>query len=428
MTSRPLACDIFCTVVDNFGDIGVAWRLARQLAAEYKWSVRLWVDDLTTFAQLAPGLDSARRWQRHGDIVVEHWGEPLGEQETLQIADVVIETFGCDLPAAYLAAMADRSSAPVWINFDYLSAEDWVRDFHLRPSPHPRLPLIKWFFFPGLGLHTGGVLIERSLATERATFQSDPSARHALFDALGIPMPVADTTVVSLFAYENPAVASLLQQWRESPTPVLALVPVGRIGPQIAQFLDLPRFDASVRETRGALSIHALPFVDHPTYDRLLWSCDLNFVRGEDSFVRAQLAGRPFVWHIYPQHDDAHLPKLEAALARYGRNVDAPAARALQRLWHMWNGVSAPADGPCADHADHDPARGLLTRTPPSDVPVAAGSAREPARDLGPQDHWQSFLRYRVALDARARDWLADLEAPGHVAANLAEFVESRLK
>jgi uncharacterized repeat protein (TIGR03837 family) len=388
MTSRPLACDIFCTVVDNFGDIGVAWRLARQLASDYTWSVRLWVDDLTTFARLAPGLDPARRWQRLGDIVVEHWGEPLGEQENLQIADVVIETFGCDLPPAYLAAMAEREPAPVWINFDYLSAEDWVGDFHLRPSPHPRLPLTKWFFFPGLGSHTGGVLIERSLAVQRAAFQSDPAARNALFDTLGIPIPAAGTTIVSLFAYENPFVTNLLEQWRQSPTPVLALVPVGRIGPEVARFLDLPQFDANVRETRGALTIHALPFVDHLTYDRLLWSCDLNFVRGEDSFVRAQLAGRPFVWHIYPQQDDAHLPKLEAALALYARDLEPPAAQALQRLWHDWNGAAKSV----------------------------------------PQDHWRAFLHHRAALDRRASDWLGELEAPGHVAANLAEFVESRLK
>jgi uncharacterized repeat protein (TIGR03837 family) len=402
MTSRPLACDIFCTVVDNFGDIGVAWRLARQLAADYAWSVRLWVDDLTTFAKLAPGLDPARRWQRHGDIVVEHWGEPLGEQETLQIADVVIETFACVLPPAYLAAMAQRSPAPVWINFDYLSAEDWVGDFHLRPSPHPRLPLTKWFFFPGLGTHTGGVLIERSLAAERTAFQADHAERDALFDTLGVPLPPAGTTIVSLFAYENPSVTSLLEQWRHSPTPVLVLVPVGRIGPELARFLDIPRFDAGIRATRGALTVHALPFVDHRTYDRLLWSCDLNFVRGEDSFVRAQLAGRPFVWHIYPQNDDAHLPKLEAALALYARDVDPLAAQALQRLWHMWNGMDKPDGG--------------------------AGAAPEHGDGAGTADHWRAFLRHRAALDARARAWLVELAAPGHVAANLAEFAESRLK
>ena len=49
-------------------------------------------------------------------------------------------------------------------------------------------------------------------------------------------------------------------------------------------------------------------------FDHLLWACDLNFVRGEDSLVRALWAGQPFVWQIYPQHDDAHHAKLEAFL------------------------------------------------------------------------------------------------------------------
>src|SRR6202000_2634845 len=110
-------------------------------------------------------------------------------------------------------------------------------------------------------------------------------------------------------------VGDLLGEWRDGEAPVLALVPVGRIGPDVARFLEIGAFDASVRETRGNLTVQALPFVDHDTYDQILWACDWNFVRGEDSFVRAQLAARPFVWHIYPQGDDAHLPKLDAALS-----------------------------------------------------------------------------------------------------------------
>ncbi len=44
--NKPITCDIFCAVVDNYGDIGVCWRLARQLAHEHGMTVRLWVDDL----------------------------------------------------------------------------------------------------------------------------------------------------------------------------------------------------------------------------------------------------------------------------------------------------------------------------------------------------------------------------------------------
>jgi uncharacterized repeat protein (TIGR03837 family) len=61
----------------------------------------------------------------------------------------------------------------------------------------------------------------------------------------------------------------------------------------------------------------------------------LNLVRGEDSFVRAQWAGKPFVWHIYPQHDDAHHAKLEAFMAR------AALPQPWRTVWRGWNGLAA---------------------------------------------------------------------------------------
>ncbi|WP_455776520.1 elongation factor P maturation arginine rhamnosyltransferase EarP, partial [Burkholderia stabilis] len=158
---EPIACDLFCTVIDNFGDIGVCWRVARQLAHEHGWQVRLFVDDLSTFARLLPGVDPDAERQTVDAIVIEHWHAQAGD--ALDIADVVIEAFACELPGAYLAAMARRARPPVWINLEYLSAEDWVADFHLRPSPHPRYPLLKTFFFPGLSAGTGGVLKEHDL-------------------------------------------------------------------------------------------------------------------------------------------------------------------------------------------------------------------------------------------------------------------------
>ncbi len=162
--------DLFCNVVDNFGDIGVSWRLARQLAAEHGASVRLWVDDLVVFRRLAPTLDAGADVQLLGGIEVRRWFTPFPAVEP---ADVVVETFGCELPASYVEAMAARARPPVWINLEYLSAEPWVGGCHGLPSPHPRLPLTKYFFFPGFAPGTGGVLFERGLAGRRLAFQSD---------------------------------------------------------------------------------------------------------------------------------------------------------------------------------------------------------------------------------------------------------------
>jgi uncharacterized repeat protein (TIGR03837 family) len=380
-----IACDIFCAVIDNFGDIGVCWRLARQLAAEHDWQVRVLVDDLHAFQKLCPTLSVDRARQKVEGIVVEHWHEPAHAGDTLKIADVVIEAFGCELPPVYVAGMAQRERAPVWLNLEYLSAEDWVADFHLRPSPHPRFPLTKTFFFPGLGAGTGGVLKERGLDAARTAFAASPDARDAWWrNTAGAPPPSRDATVISLFAYENPAVDSLLEQWRDSTGEIVLLVPEGRISGAVARFFGLPAFAAGSHARRGNLTAHALAFTDQPGYDRLLWASDINFVRGEDSFVRAQWAARPFVWHIYPQADDAHLPKLDAALAHYAGPLPARARAALARFWHAWNGVGKP--------------------------------------------DWADFQRHRAAFEARAAKWAGELASVGDLAGNLAEFAKSQLK
>lgn len=380
---EPIACDLFCTVIDNFGDIGVCWRVARQLAHEHGWQVRLFVDDLRTFARLLPGVDPDAGRQTVDGIVIEHWHAEVGD--ALEIADVVIEAFACELPGVYLAAMARRARRPVWINLEYLSAEDWVADFHLRPSPHPRYPLLKTFFFPGLSDGTGGVPKEHDLDARRTAFETDAAARAAWWQrATGGAPPAPGTTVVSLFAYENPAVDALLAQWRDGPSPVIALVPAGRVSPAVARFFGVESFGAGAHASSGNLVAHGLAFVPQADYDPLLWVADINFVRGEDSFVRAQWARKPLVWHIYPQADDVHLPKLDAALAHLSAGLaDAPRA-ALERFWHAWNGVGTP--------------------------------------------DWADFLQHRAALDANAVRWADTLAAVGDLAGKLAEYAKSQLK
>ena len=386
--SPPPACDLFCRVVDNFGDVAVCWRVARQLAGERGWTVRLLVDDLSTFARLCPAVDPTAARQTVDGVDIEHWSPSSGTEAAQRLADVVVEAFACDVPDAYLAAMAQRDPKPVWINLEYLSGEDWVADFHLRASPHPRLPLIKHFFFPGLGAGTGGVVKERGLDDARRAFVAPDVARSAFWNALLGAEPPPDATVVSLFGYENPAVDALFAAWRDGDAPVVCVVPEGRLSGAAARFAGVPRLGAGVSARRGKLTLHGAPFTDQPRYDRLLWACDLNFVRGEDSFVRAQWAERPFVWHIYPQADDAHLPKLDAALTHYAAGLDAEARRALADFWHAWN--SSPRGGAAPD--------------------------------------WPRFWRHRTAFAQRAASWAHELAGLGNLVDNLADFSESRLK
>ena len=155
--------DIFCTVIDNFGDIGICWRLARQLTQDHHQVVRLWVDDLISFSCIAPDVNPEIQQQVVLGVDIRHWQCVFVEVEP---AEVVIEAFACELPDAYVATLLQAKKQPVWINLEYLSAELWVAQYHGLPSPHPRIPLIKTFFFPGFVQGTGGLIREKNLIAQ----------------------------------------------------------------------------------------------------------------------------------------------------------------------------------------------------------------------------------------------------------------------
>jgi uncharacterized repeat protein (TIGR03837 family) len=339
--TKPARWDIFCKVVDNFGDAGVCWRLARQLAAEHALDVTLWLDDLAPLARIAPGIDPARESQRVSGVMARRWAQSF---EGIPAADVVVEAFGCGLPEPYLAAMAERRSAPVWFVLEYLSAEDWVEEAHALPSPHPRLPLSRRFWFPGFTPKTGGLLRERGLADARDAFRRDDAATRAFWSSLEMPPIASEEMRVSLFCYPNPQLPALLDAWANGDAPVTCVVPEGVAVDALDRWSggNVPRPGSPL--VRGSLAVHAIPFLAQDEYDRLLWLCTLNFVRGEDSFVRAQWAGHPFVWHIYPQGENAHWGKLDAFVDRYAAGLSPASAVALRRVWQSWNGV--PGEGP----------------------------------------------------------------------------------
>ncbi|MFB4381302.1 elongation factor P maturation arginine rhamnosyltransferase EarP [Pseudomonas sp. LR-1a] len=323
--------DIFCRVVDNYGDIGVPWRLARQLVAEQGAEVRLWVDDLAALARICPQADVDSDCQLLSGVEVRHWAQAW---QTVEPADVVIEAFACELPTEYVAAMATREAPVLWLNLEYLSAESWVEGCHGLPSMQGN-GLQKFFFFPGFTAGTGGLLRERGLLAARDRLQGDAGARIEFLGSMGIS-PVAGARLISLFAYENAALAGWLDTLAGADTPTHLLVPEGRILGDLQRWAGSPLMLGEVMQ-RGALSVQLLPFMQQEQYDALLWCCDLNLVRGEDSFVRAQWAARPLVWHIYPQQEDAHWEKLEAFMALYCQGLSSEAEAALRAVWRAWN-------------------------------------------------------------------------------------------
>lgn len=323
--------DIFCSVVDNYGDIGVTWRLARQLVTEHGLAVRLWVDDLTAFAHLCPTLDPQLAIQQQAGVEVRHWPRAW---QPVDVPDVVIEAFACNLPDQYVGAMASRERRPLWLNLEYLSAEDWVAGCHGLPSPQSG-GLQKFFFFPGFVEGTGGLLREADLLAERDRLQADEEAQAAFLARLGVARQ-AQAQLISLFTYENTGLGEWLDVLSNAEQPTQLLVPQGRILADVQAWLGA-LLAAGDRCQRGNLELQVLPFMAQADYDRLLWCCGFNAVRGEDSFIRAQWAGRPLLWHIYRQEEGAHWDKLHAFLALYRLGLSASADAALVKLWTAWN-------------------------------------------------------------------------------------------
>ncbi|WP_340051899.1 elongation factor P maturation arginine rhamnosyltransferase EarP [Pseudomonas proteolytica] len=324
--------DIFCSVVDNYGDIGVTWRLARQLAAEHACVVRLWVDDLRAFERMCPEVDVQLDQQWQEGVDVRHWSQDWAPTPA---ADVVIAAFACQLPHDYMEAMAGCEHSPLWMNLDYLSAEEWVVGCHGLPSVKFK-GVQKYFFFPGFRPGTGGLLREAGLIERRQAFQRDLQGRQQFLQGLGV-FPAKGARLMSLFAYENAGLASWLDVLAADGQATHLLVPEGRILGDVQRWLGVEALAAGDIHLRGALTVQVLAFVRQEQYDRLLWCCDFNAVRGEDSFVRAQWAGRPLLWHIYRQDEDIHLDKLDAFLALYTQALSAPAKAALIALWQAWN-------------------------------------------------------------------------------------------
>lgn len=223
--------EIFCSVVDNYGDIGVTWRLARQLAAEHGQAVRLWVDEPQAFARICPRADPAAHVQCLDGVEVRAWGRPWAP---VAAADVVIEAFACEVPEAHRQAMRERKRPSL--------AEPGVPECRGMDRQLPRIAVaagvraFKYFFFPGFREPSGGLLREAGLLERRRRFQASVSAQDEFLASLGVRRKVGER-LISLFAYENPALPGWLEQLRDARQPSLLLVPEGRVLADVADWL-----------------------------------------------------------------------------------------------------------------------------------------------------------------------------------------------
>ena len=380
----PQSWDVFCRVVDNFGDAAVCWRLARQLAQEHRGRVRLFIDDLSRLQALVPEIVERQRQEIAG-VEVRCFDDAALD---ITPADVMIEAFGCGVPEAYLCRTAQSAANTIWIVLEYLSAESWVASHHGLPSPHPRFPIERYFVFPGFVAGTAGLLREQDLFAKRDAFRA--ADRAAFWRSLGHHTENESATTVSVFAYSNAPLGDWLRAVEHGPHSTVVVVPAAETGSAALSYFGLGSVPAERVVRRGSLEVRFIPFLEQDRYDALLWSCDINFVRGEDSFIRAQWAARPFVWNIYPQQDGAHSRKLQAFLELYCAQLPPAEGRVAADMMQAWN------------------------QTGGSEVSIRSA--------------WGAFHEHHLNLRRFGTAWCDWIAKPGTLTANLAAFCAAKLK
>ncbi|MCD6680356.1 MAG: elongation factor P maturation arginine rhamnosyltransferase EarP [Burkholderiaceae bacterium] len=336
-----LAARVLCRVVDNFGDAGVCWRFVRQLAREHGWRMRLTIDrpDLLERLGAQPEADAGR-----GAIVVEHWAGDAATRPHDE--DILVSAFGAEPPPGLRAALAGAPRRPLWVQLEYLSAEEWVSSHHGLRSKKPRDGAVEHFYYPGFDARSGGLLREAGLFAARDAFVTG-GARRAWLATRGIA-PDPEERIATLFCYPQAPVVCWFRLLRTGPTRWRVLVPEGVADAALARhFGRAPAVGQVLHD--AMLTVQRVPFLSQDEYDRLLWSADLNLVRGEDSWVRAQWAARPFLWQPYRQEEGVHLRKLRAFLHRLqgcGEIDAAMLAWSGEGDWECaWRAFDAQFDG-----------------------------------------------------------------------------------
>lgn len=303
----------------------MCWRLCTQLA-NLGHKVRLWIDDASALHWMAP----------EGAVgVTIHTWEDAKNAVCTPSSEVVIEAFGCEITPEFIAKniinKSDKSKKIPWINLEYLSAESYVERYHALPSlimSGTAAGYTRWFFYPGFTPKTGGLLREHDLLKQQAAFDLQ-----AWRSSHGIS---PTSQAIALFCYEPSALAAWLAAL-DAQTHLL--VTPGRTANAVKNCIssnthtESPDIHKNIKHDQSHPQVSYLDFVDQKKFDEMLWACDLNMVRGEDSLARALWAGQALVWHIYPQEDQAHHAKLIAFLDW----LKAPPS--LRQFHLVWNGI-----------------------------------------------------------------------------------------
>ena len=284
--------DIFCQVIDNYGDVGVAYRLAREFKRVYPNKKLRFVINKTEELNLI---------RKSEDIEIILYKDISKIENS---ADLIIESFGCEIPKKYMHKALKNSK--LIINLEYFSAEKWVDDFHLQES-FLGGNLKKYFFIPGLSEKSGGILLDNEFLERKKKVEAN---KEYYLKKFGIKEKY--DLIGSVFSYEK-NFGSLIEELKKLGKKIILLMLSEKTQKNFIKYFDNGNNYDKIKFVK-------LPFFTYDKYEELLALCDFNLVRGEDSFVRALLLGKPFLWHIYPQDENTHIKKLESFLEKYCPN------------------------------------------------------------------------------------------------------------
>ena len=284
--------DIFCQVIDNYGDVGVAYRLAREFKRVYPNKKLRFVINQTEELNLI---------RKSEDIEIILYKDISKIENS---ADLIIESFGCEIPKKYMDKALKNSK--LIINLEYFSAEKWVDDFHLQES-FLGGNLKKYFFIPGLSEKSGGILLDNEFLERKKKVEAN---KEYYLEKFGIKEKY--DLIGSVFSYEK-NFDSLIEELKKLGKKIILLILSEKTQKNFIKYFDNNNYYDKIKFVK-------LPFFTYNKYEELLALCDFNLVRGEDSFVRALLLGKPFLWHIYPQDENTHIEKLESFLEKYCSN------------------------------------------------------------------------------------------------------------
>ena len=309
--------DVFCEIIDNFGDIGVVYRISKELKKIFQnVRIRIVLNRLEEFKAINKKVKDTDYQEIDGLICVteKYVKENI---ETFGVSDVFIEAFGCNVPEEYVKQAKENSK--LWINLEYLSGEKWIEDFHLCESLIDSKTLKKIFFMPGFSEKSGGVIIDSGFL-ERMKYGKEN--RDEVFKKYFKDFDLKDKFIGTVFSYEK-NFENLLETLKNYEKETVLLLMGEKTQKSFSEILkkNLTEDYGNIVKY-GKITMIYSDFFSQEEYEEIISASDFNFTRGEDSFVRGIILGKPFMWHIYLQEEKAHMDKIKAFTERFKESVE----------------------------------------------------------------------------------------------------------